>query len=173
MSLVAHAHARPRHFRNSGISARRWLSRLATASTWRRALAAIRWPITADSAIPHHLAPLISTILLFACLAIPRSVDAAVRSYITNQIDNSVSVIDVASRSVIATIPVGAGPRTLAIVPSRSEVYVSNPDGGTISIVDAVLNSVVHTIPGYTGVSGGAATPDGSRVYAGVSFANT
>lgn len=173
MSLGAHAYARPQHFRNCGSSARRCLAGPATPPSRSGTLAAIRGLITVDSGTPHHPAPLISTILLLGCLAIPRSVDADVRSYITNQVDNSVSVIDVASHSVVTTIPVGAGPRTLAIVPSRSEVYVSNPAGGTISIVDAVLNSVVYTIPGYTGVNGGAATPDGSRVYAGVSSANT
>ena len=122
---------------------------------------------------PARAAHLGSILLSLAYLLTPVTLNATVRAYITNQLDNSVSVIDVSSRSVLTTIPVSSGPRTLAIVPSRKEVYVSNPDaGGAISIVDADLNSVVDTITGYAGVSGGAATPDGSRVYVGVTSTN-
>src|SRR5262245_55322334 len=120
-----------------------------------------------------HRALRISLIVLIGSPLAPPRVDAEVRAYITNQLDNSVSVIDVASRSVLATIPVGSEPRTLAIVPSRYEVYVSNSAAGTISIVDLILDSVVHTISGYPGVSGGAVAPDGDSENVGSLFTNT
>jgi YVTN family beta-propeller protein len=37
------------------------------------------------------------------------------RAYVTNESDNTVSVVDIAQRKVVATIPVGNGPRKIAV----------------------------------------------------------
>ena len=50
----------------------------------------------------------------------PRSVAITpdgTRAYITNQFADSVSVIEIATNTVIGTIPVGDGPKGIAITP--------------------------------------------------------
>lgn len=42
---------------------------------------------------------------------------AQTRAYVTNSNDNTVSVIDTVTNSVIATVPVGSGPSAVAVTP--------------------------------------------------------
>jgi YVTN family beta-propeller protein len=92
--------------------------------------------------------------------------------YVTNTFSNTVSVINTATNTVIATIPVGltrlsAAPCTMlvAVSPDGSKVYVANVDAGTVSVIDTAANMVSATIPvGFTPV-GVAVNSDGSKVY--------
>ena len=55
-------------------------------------------------------------------------------AYITNDHSNDVSVIDMATNSVIgAPIPVGAGPVGVAANPAGTRVYVTNNPSNTVS----------------------------------------
>jgi YVTN family beta-propeller protein len=47
-------------------------------------------------------------------------------AYVTNQVDNTVSVIDTAGNTVVATIPVGDNPNGVAITPDGTRAYVTN-----------------------------------------------
>ncbi len=80
---------------------------------------------------------------------------------------NNVTVVDLGTRIVVATIPVGIGPRGVAVSPSGATVYVANQGAGTISVIDAFTNTVVATMPGGANPVGLAVHPDGSRLYAG------
>jgi YVTN family beta-propeller protein len=60
--------------------------------------------------------------------------------------NNVVSVIDIATNAVIATIPVGAGPIGIAITPDGTRAYVTNEDSNTVSVIDTATNTVVATI---------------------------
>ncbi len=51
---------------------------------------------------------------------------AAGTVYVANDGDGTVSVIDVATNSVTATIPVGSGPYAVAADPAAAAVYVAN-----------------------------------------------
>jgi YVTN family beta-propeller protein len=57
--------------------------------------------------------------------------------YVTNAKDNSVSVIDAAARTVIATVPVGNVPEGVAVDPGTHTVYVTNHDDGTVSVIES------------------------------------
>ena len=48
---------------------------------------------------------------------------AQTRAYVTNTNDNTVSVIDTATRLVTATIPVGLGPAGVAVTPNGRFAY--------------------------------------------------
>src|SRR5215470_12939312 len=63
--------------------------------------------------------------LTLACLLCPASTHAQ-NAYITNQRSNTVSVIDTATDTVSATIPVGLIPFGVAVSPDGSKVYVTN-----------------------------------------------
>jgi YVTN family beta-propeller protein len=82
---------------------------------------------------------------------------------------NTVSVIDTATNTVIATIPAGGFVLTgVAVTPDGSKVYVANSGGGngnTVSVIDTATNMVTTTIPVGSDPIGVAVTPDGSTVY--------
>ena len=87
--------------------------------------------------------------------------------YVTNEIDNTVSVIRTATNTVIRTITVGNGPAAVAVSPDGTRVYVVNGSGSTsVSVIDTATSAVVATVPlGVVQARGIAVAPDGSRVY--------
>ena len=58
----------------------------------------------------------------------------------------SVSVIDTASNSEIATVPVGS-PLGIAVTPDGAFVYVTNINDNTVSVMSTATNTVVATVP--------------------------
>ncbi len=114
--------------------------------------------------------------------------DAPNRAYVANYYDNTVSVIDTNTNTVITTISVGSSPRALAVSPDGTHVYVANYNANTVSVIDTNTNMVVETIavpverpwPGigrFSYVSDVAVSLDGSYVYvtgtAGSGFTST
>jgi YVTN family beta-propeller protein len=100
----------------------------------------------------------------------PLLVNAAPFAYVTNEGSNSVSVIDTATNTVVATVPaVGSRPRDIAITPDGSQAYVANlSNPGTVSIINTTTNSVVATISTGIGIepTGVAiANPTGAFAY--------
>ena len=87
-------------------------------------------------------------------------------AYITNQGSHDVSVIDLASQKVVATVPVGRSPAGVVASSRAGRVYVSNPDSKTISVIDMREQKVVGTLSAGDGPVGIDAAPDGSRLYA-------
>jgi YVTN family beta-propeller protein len=90
----------------------------------------------------------------------------ALNAYITNSGNNTVSVIDTATDTVVTTINVGANPNGVAVTPDGSRVYVTNQGGDSVSVIDTATNMVIGTIDGVGPFPFGVAvTPDGSKVY--------
>jgi YVTN family beta-propeller protein len=92
------------------------------------------------------------------------------RLYIANYDSNNVSVVDLNQSKVIAEIPVGKGPTSLAVTPDLDYVYVSNFLAGTVSVISTAQNAVTMTIPipsgwGQATPFGLAITPDGSKIF--------
>ncbi|MFT3664257.1 PA14 domain-containing protein [Piscinibacter sp.] len=67
------------------------------------------------------------------------------RLWVLNPDNDSVSVFDAATRARLAEIPVGAGPRTLALT-GNGTVWVTNKFGASISVIDAASLAVSRTI---------------------------
>src|SRR5712664_3704689 len=78
---------------------------------------------------------------------------------------SSVSVIDTATYSVVATIPVGQYPAGVAITPNGAFAYVANFNSNSVSVIDTATNTVTATVGVGTGPSGIAITPDGAFAY--------
>jgi YVTN family beta-propeller protein len=55
--------------------------------------------------------------------------------YVTNQFDNTVSVISGQTNTVTATIPVGNGPAGVAVNPLTGAVYTANIGDETVSVI--------------------------------------
>ena len=89
-------------------------------------------------------------------------------AYVTNFFENTVSVIDTASNTVVTTIPVGGEPFGVAFTrdencphehddPCHSPLaYVTNDRLDTVSVIDTARNTVVATIPVGIGPEGAA-----------------
>jgi len=60
------------------------------------------------------------------------------RVYVSNQGDDTVSVIDGATNTVLRTVKVGHYPNGVAVNPRTNTIYVANLTGGSLSIVDGI-----------------------------------
>jgi len=107
------------------------------------------------------------------------------RAYVTNlggiddpidsQAGITVSVIDIATNTVIKEVTVGVGPLGIAITPDGSKAYVTNfgsitsldasDPGNTVSVINLGTNTVIDEVSVGFGPAGVAITPDGSKAY--------
>ncbi len=71
---------------------------------------------------------------------------AATHLYVTNNLDNTVSVINTTDNKVIATINVGSAPTGIAYNPANKKAYVVNKGDNTVSVIDTGNHLVVGTI---------------------------
>ena len=78
--------------------------------------------------------------------------------------NGTITVLNTATNTVVATIQVGASPIGVAISPDGSRVYVANLVSQNTSVIDASTNKVIATI-----MAGGgdylAISPDGKYLY--------
>jgi YVTN family beta-propeller protein len=68
-------------------------------------------------------------------------------AYISNSGSNTVSVINTATNTVVATVSVGTNPFGVAMTPDGSRVYVTNEGSNTVSVIDTATNTVTATVP--------------------------
>lgn len=85
------------------------------------------------------------------------------RVYVTDSTGNRLVVVDAAANTVVAAVPVGAGPQGVAVDGGRA--YVANQRDATVSVVDLASGAVVQTIPVGTS-PGGLAVAQGRLVVA-------
>ena len=69
------------------------------------------------------------------------------KAYVVNYGDQTLSVVDGASRKVVATVKVGAHPQAVAVDSQRNRVYVANVHGDSVTVVDGSTNKVAGTRP--------------------------
>jgi YVTN family beta-propeller protein len=88
-------------------------------------------------------------------------------AYVANGGSNTVSVIDTATKTVVATVVgVGSEPNGVAVTPDGKHVYVANAGSNTVSVIRAATNTVVGLpIPVGANPIGVAITPDGTSAY--------
>ena len=87
------------------------------------------------------------------------------RVYVANQGAGTVTVIDPQTLTVDRTIPVGGGPRRLAVSPDGNRVYVANYQSDDVSIIDAVTRTRLMNLPVGNGPRGVSVTPNGAEVW--------
>jgi YVTN family beta-propeller protein len=94
---------------------------------------------------------------------------AATRAYVTNNFDNTVTVIDVATNTVAATIPVGPGPAGIAMSPDGRRVFVANtrggPDGNSVSVIDTWTSTEITKVSVLGCPNGIVVSPDSRTIY--------
>jgi YVTN family beta-propeller protein len=102
-------------------------------------------------------------LLGMALVAIPAQ--AQTFAYVANDASGSVSVINTASNTVIATIPVGNAPYGVAFTPDGARVYVVNENSNSVSVIATDSNTVIATVSVGSDPIGVVITPDGTRAY--------
>jgi YVTN family beta-propeller protein len=84
---------------------------------------------------------------------------------------NTVSMIDVATNTVVRSVPVGNNPFGVAVTPDGKLAYVTNygifntAPGHTVSVIDTATNQVKTTIPVGLSPTGVAITPNSQFAY--------
>src|SRR5260221_19177 len=62
--------------------------------------------------------------------------------YVINQSSSNVTVIDGATNSVIASVPVGTQPSAIGVNTVTNRIYVASSSGGDIDVIDGATNAV-------------------------------
>lgn len=86
-------------------------------------------------------------------------------AYITNRNSDTVSVIDTATNTVVATVGVGDYPHAVAVNPAGTRVYVANTNANTVSVIETASNTLVATVGVGATPYGIAVNPTGTHVY--------
>ncbi|WPV01635.1 beta-propeller fold lactonase family protein [Mucilaginibacter sp. cycad4] len=88
-------------------------------------------------------------------------------AYIPNsEPSGSISVVNVANNTVIATIPVGRFPSSASLSPDGSRLYVTSFDNNTVIVINTATNAIIATIPILAGPAYQVVvSPGGSRLY--------
>jgi len=86
--------------------------------------------------------------------------------YVANWGDGTVSVIDAATRTVVADIPIGRGSANVAVDPITHLVYVSDHDT-TLSVLDGRTHAVIDAVPVIANQTGVVVDPGTNTVYVG------
>ncbi len=84
------------------------------------------------------------------------------RLFVTNEADDSVTVIASRSGEVEETIAVGGRPRGIGFSPDRKHVYVALGDDNAIGVIDASSLEVVRKIPAGSDPEAFAVHPNGT-----------
>jgi YVTN family beta-propeller protein len=88
------------------------------------------------------------------------------RVYVSNDFAQSISVIDIASNTVVATVLIAGGPTSVVASPSGARLYVLHGSPASVSAIDTATNAIVTTTPlAVLQARGMAITPDGARLY--------
>jgi PQQ-dependent catabolism-associated beta-propeller protein len=108
----------------------------------------------------------VSSAALLACVALLMSVPAwAETVFVSNEQDNTVSVIDGSTLTQVKTIPVGRRPRGIALSPDNMTLYVAAGDDDRIDMIDVKSGKVVGALPSGDDPELFAVHPDGKRLF--------
>ena len=156
--------------RAKGGSQRQWgCARLRTGL--RKAITHKESPLSRDAFLGRCIRAGI-LYLAFAIYQMPgAAAHAAPFAYVANAGSDDVSVIDIATNTVLTTVTVGVSPEQVAVSPKGLFAYVTNPGSDNVSVIATASNTVVATILVGTGPAGIAATPNGA-VYVANSGSN-
>jgi YVTN family beta-propeller protein len=85
--------------------------------------------------------------------------------YVAAQTANTVFVLDVATRAVLTTIPVGAAPVGIVAAPDGSAVYVISHEAAVVTKIDPKKDSVIGTLDVGEHPWGGSISADSKSLF--------
>ncbi|MFZ7090727.1 YVTN family beta-propeller repeat protein [Primorskyibacter sp. 2E233] len=102
--------------------------------------------------------PLLSALLLSA----PAFADEI---WVTNEKDDSISVIDIGTLEVTRTIPTGERPRGIIFAHDYSVVYICASDSDAVQVMDPETGEILYDLPSGEDPEQFALHPDGRHLY--------
>ena len=85
--------------------------------------------------------------------------------WVTNEKDDTVSVIDVATQEVINTYPTGERPRGLTFAQDYSVLYICASDSDTVQVMDPDTGEILHELPSGEDPEQFVLHPDNRHLY--------
>ena len=79
--------------------------------------------------------------------------------------EGRVTVVDTATHTVIAHVPIAGRPGNVAVHPAGTWVYVATNEGNTVAVIETTTHTVLATIPVSDGPTAVAVHPAGTALY--------
>ena len=127
---------------------------------------------TSEKTATAEVSPLMlwAVLILWVCLGSP--VLGQHYAYIPNMgipgdpNNDDLSIVDLSTNTVVATVPVGDNPQAVAINPAGTAAYVANTGDNSFTVIDIPsYTSTTIAGPGAFGATGVAVHPNGTRIY--------
>ncbi len=118
--------------------------------------ALFRRPTRAPMASVSSMSRRTSSCVLFPAALIRKtstSVPDGKQIYISNEDEEAVSIVDIASGTVAKTLKVGAQPEGVKVTPDGKHVWVTSEETGTIAVLDPVAGKIVSHLQGRSPAS--------------------
>lgn len=104
--------------------------------------------------------------LTFAVVALAAAHPAlAEEIWVTNEKDDTISVIDVATLEVVRTIPTGERPRGITFSHDFSVVYICASDSDAVQVMDPETGKILHDLPSGEDPEQFVLHPDNRHLY--------
>ncbi|HYZ64121.1 MAG TPA: beta-propeller fold lactonase family protein, partial [Acetobacteraceae bacterium] len=101
-------------------------------------------------------------LLVLLLLAVPARAE---RLFVSNEKDNTITVIDAATLAVTATVKVGDRPRGIVLSKDGKSLYICTSDSDHIEELDLASLTVRRVLPSGPDPELFALSPDGSTLY--------
>ena len=103
--------------------------------------------------------------LPLAPLLLSSAIAQASIAYVSNEKDNSLSLIDLQSLEVVDTIDVGQRPRGITFSKDYSKLYICASDDDTVQIMDTATHQIIGELPSGEDPEQFSLHPDNRRLY--------
>src|SRR5689334_21022951 len=88
-----------------------------------------------------------TTLLAAAAVLLMVSPAGALTAYVSNERDNTISVIDLDAMKTVKTVDVGQRPRGIAVTADDKSILVCASDDDTVQVIDRASLQVVGELP--------------------------
>ena len=113
---------------------------------------------------PRRAGRIAARLAIFAAACLPTPVPAET-IYVSNEKDNTVTVVDGETLQVTATVPVGERPRGIALSRDGRHLYICASEDDTMEILDTETLQVTGQLPSGPDPELLVVSPDGKRIY--------
>ncbi|HTJ64147.1 MAG TPA: PQQ-dependent catabolism-associated beta-propeller protein [Alphaproteobacteria bacterium] len=103
--------------------------------------------------------------LLLTALLLASTPALADRIYVSNEKDNTITVLDGQSYNILATVPTGQRPRAILLSVDGKSLYICASDSDEIQVMDLATLKITGTLPSGPDPERFDTSPDGKFLY--------
>ncbi|SEG63165.1 PQQ-dependent catabolism-associated beta-propeller protein [Thalassococcus halodurans] len=104
-------------------------------------------------------------LIAFAAATLLAAPALADEIWVTNEKDDTISVIDIDTLEVVRTIPTGERPRGITFSKDHSVVYICASDSDAVQVMDPETGEILHDLPSGEDPEQFVLHPDNRRLY--------